>query len=100
MLEMKSLILWGGVPAFLEVWYYEGGIYNILSITLGSDQMQVQLDTKEENVLILHKPYGTTIPFGRYQKSLHYSDMNYRATGITIITVVDKKYKYLWLDIR
>eukprot|EP00536_Pseudo-nitzschia_multiseries_P006584 jgi/Psemu1/15677/gm1.15677_g len=86
------------LPRFGVVWFYEGGLANVLSLALVPDQYQVIVDTSIDNALYVHKDGGTR----RFQRSacnLYYCDMReHNGTVLALDTVKGKANSYSALD--
>eukprot|EP00536_Pseudo-nitzschia_multiseries_P000330 jgi/Psemu1/757/gm1.757_g len=66
------------LPGFGVVWFYEGGLANVLSLALVSDQYRVTMDTSIDNALYVHKDGGPR-RFQRSNCNLYYCDIAKKA---------------------
>eukprot|EP00536_Pseudo-nitzschia_multiseries_P014537 jgi/Psemu1/39067/gm1.39067_g len=73
----------GELSGFGTVWYQEGGMANILSLSSVSDQYRITLDTAITQSFFVHKPDGTT-----------------HGTILAITSVEGQKKLYSDLDVR
>eukprot|EP00536_Pseudo-nitzschia_multiseries_P013228 jgi/Psemu1/34482/gm1.34482_g len=91
----------GDLPGFGTVWYQEGGMANILSLSSVSDQYRITLDTAITQSFFVHKPDGTTRRFDQSSNGLYYCDLRETDGTILAITSVEGQKKlYSDLDVR
>eukprot|EP00536_Pseudo-nitzschia_multiseries_P018447 jgi/Psemu1/55647/gm1.55647_g len=89
------------LPGFGTVWYQEGGMTNILSLSSVSDRYRITLDTSITQSLFVHKPDGSTRRFDRSPNGLYYCDLRETDGTIFAITSVEGQKKlYSDLDVR
>eukprot|EP00536_Pseudo-nitzschia_multiseries_P002311 jgi/Psemu1/5275/gm1.5275_g len=90
------------LPGFGTAWYLKGGIANILSLGLVSDQYQVTLDTSVSQLFYAHKADGTTHQFTRAGNNLYIScDICESIEAVFTITTEDgTKDCYSNVDIK
>ncbi|VEU34053.1 unnamed protein product [Pseudo-nitzschia multistriata] len=91
----------GELPGFGKVWYYDGGIANVLSLALVSDRFRVTMDTDCDNALYVHRPGGGARRFKRSKCNLYYCDMAQASgTVLTITSVEGRQSEFSDLDCR
>lgn len=84
------------LPGFGIVWFYAGGIANILSLAIVSDHYRVTLDTEKEQAFIVHKPDGSTRKFKRRTCNLYACNVAAKENQGVVLTMTaeGKKAEY------
>jgi hypothetical protein len=90
------------LPGFGIVWFYAGGIANILSLGLVSDRYRVTLDTENEQAFFVHKPDGSTRKFKRMTCNLYACNIAaFENQGVVLtVTAEGKKAEYSNKDVK
>ena len=79
---VRQTNMMGELPGYGQVWFYEQGIANILSLAKVKKQFRVTYDSWAGGSFIVHKPDGTQRVFRECAKGLHYLDMQAESTGV------------------
>eukprot|EP00536_Pseudo-nitzschia_multiseries_P006869 jgi/Psemu1/16328/gm1.16328_g len=79
----------GELPGFGTVWFQEGGMANILLLSLVSNRYHITLDTAITQSFFVHKPDVTTWQFDRSPSGLYYCDL--REIDGTILSDLDAR---------
>jgi hypothetical protein len=71
----------GDLPGFGQVWFYDKGIANILSLAQVKKRFRVTYDSSTDGCFVVHKPDGKQVSFHECDKGLHYLDMKCKNSG-------------------
>ena len=91
----------GHLLGYEWVWFYPGGIANILSMSRLRERYSVTFDSAMDNCFHVHKSDGKSLRFQEASRRLYYVDtMNRDKEGTMLINTVDKnKSKMSVLDL-
>ena len=91
----------GNMPGYGWVWFYPGGIANILSMSRVREMYRVTFDSAMDNCFHVHKDDGKKLHFQEASRRLYYFDiLNRDEEGTMLITTVDNnKSKLSALDL-
>ena len=82
----------GDLRGYGTVWYYPGGIANILSLHNVQKKHRITYDSNDRTGFTVHKEDGSTRVFKPSKKGLFYSDVK---SDVVLINTVDSiKNKY------
>jgi hypothetical protein len=93
----------GDLPGYGEVWYYERGIANILSLSRVEEKYRITYDSAEEKQFIVHKENGAKRRFKQAKSCLFYLDVTDASNNtdgtegvgtVLVNTVAANKTKY------
>jgi len=85
----------GDLKGYRIVWYYPGGIANILSLHKIQDKYRVMYDSSTMARCVVHKSDGTSCMFTPSKKWLFFSDVKRDNAHILVNTIDSIKNKYI-----
>ena len=76
----------GELPGFGTVWYYGGGIANVISLGLITNKLRVTMDSDIDNTICVNKPNASIRRFHRGKNNLYYYDTRKASSGEALLT--------------
>ena len=88
---MKTTNMRRHLSGYGWMWFYPGGIANILSMSRMREQYRVTFDSAMDNCFHVHKDDGKTLRFQEASRRLYYFDtVNRDEEGTMLINTVDE----------